>query len=229
MIGIVTAMNCEAAYLESVMKEPSKKKIGAWEFTAGKIGSTDIVLAVCGIGKVFAGACTQVMITGFDCTHVFNVGVAGSLDPNVKIGDIVSATAAVQHDMDTTAIGDPLGLISGINLIELPCDEAFTSDFEQFLAKQGKTLKKGIIATGDKFFKKNEDKQFVSKTFGAVAGEMEGGAVAQICYANGVKCNVIRMITDNAGEGSGEEYTVNLEECAVSLADTFAQFIASRG
>ena len=89
MTGIITAMNCEAAYLESVMKDTEKKKIGAWEFTTGKIGSTQLVLAVCGIGKVFAGSCAQTMITSFGCTHIFNVGVAGSLDPKVKIGDIV--------------------------------------------------------------------------------------------------------------------------------------------
>lgn len=229
MTGIITAMNCEAAYLESVMKDTAKKKIGAWEFTTGKIGSTQLVLAVCGIGKVFAGSCAQTMITSFGCTHIFNVGVAGSLDPKVKIGDIVCATAAVQHDMDTSAIGDPIGLISGIDLVELPCDEAFAAEFEQFLAGQGKALCKGIIATGDKFIKLGADKKFIADTFGACACEMEGGAVAQICCANGVKCSVIRIITDNADESSGEQYTVNLDECAVSLADLFAKYLTSRG
>lgn len=228
MIGIITAMNCEAEYLKNVMTDTEQKKIGAWTFTAGSLGSTKAVLAVCGIGKVFAGSCAQAMITAFGCTHIFNVGVAGSLDEKVKIGDIVSAEATVQHDMDTTAIGDPLGLISGLNIVEMPCDEKFTEEFEKYLNSKGRTLKKGVIATGDKFFKLTSDKELVSQRFGAIAGEMEGGAVGQMCIANGVPYNVIRMITDNAGEGSGDEYTVNLEECAVDLAATFADFIGSR-
>lgn len=228
MIGIITAMNCEAEYLKNVMTDTEQKKIGAWTFTAGSLGSTKAVLAVCGIGKVFAGSCAQAMITAFGCTHIFNVGVAGSLDEKVKIGDIVSAEATVQHDMDTTAIGDPLGLISGLNIVEMPCDEKFTEEFEKYLTSKGRTLKKGVIATGDKFFKLTSDKELVSQRFGAIAGEMEGGAVGQMCIANGVPYNVIRMITDNAGEGSGDEYTINLEECAVDLAATFADFIGSR-
>lgn len=227
MIGIITAMNCEAAYFESVMTNTQKKKIGAWEFTIGKLGNTDVVQTVCGVGKVFAGACTQAMIMSFGCTHIYNIGVAGSLDRNVKIGDIVCADAAVQHDMDTSEVGDPVGLISGINIIELPCDKELTQKFEAFLSAQGKTLKKGIIATGDRFIKKSADKQYISTTFGAVAGEMEGGAVAHICYINEVPCSVIRMITDNADEGSSDDYSVNLEECAVSLAKTFAEFIST--
>ena len=227
MIGIITAMKCEADYLKKVMTDTQQKKIGAWTFTVGSLGKQQAVLAVCGVGKVFAGACTQTMITAFDCSHIYNVGVAGSLDESVKIGDIVSASATVQHDMDTTAIGDPIGLISGLNIVEMPCDEKFTQDFEKYLSSNGRTLRKGIIATGDKFFKETSDKKKVSQLFGAAAGEMEGGAVGQMCTANGVPYNVIRMITDNAGEDSGNEYAVNLEECAVDLARTFADFIKS--
>ena len=225
MIGIITAMSCEADYFKTVMTDTEQKKIGAWSFTTGSIGSTKAVLAVCGVGKVFAGSCAQTMISAFDCDHIYNVGVAGSLDKNVKIGDIVSAKATVQHDMDTTAVGDPIGLISGLNIVEMPCDETFTEKFERFVSSKGKILRKGIIATGDKFFKLTSDKELVSERFGAVAGEMEGGAVGQMCIANNVPYNVIRMITDNAGEDSGNEYAVNLEECAVDLASTFADFI----
>lgn len=228
MIGIITAMSCEAAYLESVMHSVSKRRLGAWTFTVGKLGNTQAVLAVCGVGKVFAGSCAQTMITGFDCTHIFNVGVAGSLDESVDIGDIVSADAAVQHDMDTSALGDPIGLISGIDLVELPCDKAFNDSFAKFLSGNGKALKTGVIATGDKFVSKAEDKKTIAQRFGAAACEMEGGAIAQMCYANSVPCNVIRMITDKASEASGEEYTVNLDEFAVTLAQLFADFITSK-
>ncbi len=224
MIGIITAMKCEAEYLKNVMTDTQQKKIGAWTFTVGYLGKQQAVLAVCGVGKVFAGACTQTMITSFDCTHIYNVGVAGSLDENVKIGDIVCASATVQHDMDTTAVGDPISLISGLNIVEMPCDEKFTQDLEKYLSSKGKALRKGIIATGDKFFKETSEKETISQRFGAAAGEMEGGAVGQICIANSVPYNVIRIITDNACEESGNEYAVYLEKCAVELAKTFADF-----
>ncbi len=227
MIGIITAMKCEAEYLKNAMTDTEQKKIGAWTFTIGFFGKQQAVLAVCGVGKVFAGACTQTMITSFGCTHIYNVGVAGTLDENVKIGDIVCASATVQHDMDTTAVGDPIGLISGLNIVEMPCDEKFTQEFEKYLSSKSKALQKGIIATGDKFFKETSEKETISQRFGAAAGEMEGGAVGQISIANGVPYNVIRMITDNAGEDSGNEYAVNLEECAVELAKIFADFFIS--
>lgn len=227
MIGIITAMSCEAEMLESVMQNVSSRKLGAWNFTLGTIGETQAVLAVCGVGKVFAGSCAQTMIINFNCTHIFSVGVAGSLEKSVAIGDIICADATVQYDMDTSAIGDPVGLISGLNVIQMPCDSGFTERFADFLADRGRTLKTGIIATGDKFVSKYCDKTAISESFGALACEMEGGAVGQICHANQIPYNVIRMITDNASEGSGNEYTVNLEEIAAALAKLFADFFKS--
>ena len=226
MIGIVTAMSCEAEEVRKALTDAVTEIIGAVEYTKGFIGSTEAVVAVCGIGKVFAGACAQTMIVNYGCSHIFNIGVAGSLSDSLDIKQIISASATVQHDMDTSAIGDPVGLISGINVIEIPCDGNFTEGFSEFLCAKGEKLSKGIIATGDRFIKTEEDRKYLSETFNAVAGEMEGAAVGQICYANGVPYNDVRMITDKAGNSANDEYTCNLEECAVRLAQLFIEYIA---
>ena len=228
MIGIITAMNCEAEKLREMLSDSRSEKLGASVYTRGRLGKTEVVVSVCGIGKVFAGACAQTMIVDFGCTHIFNIGAAGSLSEKVGIGDIITASATVQYDMDTSALGDPVGLISGLDVVEMECDKSFGDSFAQFAAKQGKTLKTGIIATGDKFIKRSEDKKLLAEHFGASAGEMEGAAVGQICCANGVPYNVIRVITDNASEEAGDEYSFNLEECAVYLAQLFAQYLQSK-
>ena len=208
MIGLITAMPCEAAFFESVMSDKRSVKLGTSTFTRGKIGSTEVVLSVCGVGKVFAGVCANTMIVDLGCTHIVNIGVAGSLDKNIGVGDIVSAKASVQHDMDTSAAGDPVGLISGINVIELPCDEAFHEKFAQYLSAKGKALKTGIIATGDQFIDTVEKKTLIHDRFGALVCDMEGGAIAQTAYEYAIPFAAYRCVSDTL-TGNGAEYQVN--------------------
>ena len=218
MIGLITAMPCEAAFFENIMTDKRSVKLGTSTFTRGKIGSTEVVLSVCGVGKVFAGVCANTMIVDLGCTHIVNIGVAGSLDKNIGIGD-----------MDTSAAGDPVGLISGINVIELPCDEAFHEKFAQYLSAKGKALKTGIIATGDQFINDRAKKKEIVSRFGACAVEMEGGAIGQICYANSVPYNLIRMMSDSANEDADDTYSLNRDDCAVELAKIFTDFISTLG
>lgn len=226
MIGIITAMNCEAEKLKEMLEDARADKVGMTTYYRGRFGRTEAVVAVCGVGKVFAGICTNTMIVDFGCTHIYNIGAAGSLDTTVGIGDIISATDTVQYDLDTSALGDPAGLISGLEMIELPCDAEFTKGFSQFAASKGRNIKTGIIATGDKFIKAFKDKRLIAECFGASACEMEGAAIGQVCYYNDkVPYNTIRIITDNASEDANDEYTFNLEECAVDLAQLFAQYL----
>lgn len=227
IIGIITAMSCEAKALETMLTDVKKEKVGYGTFVSGKLGDKSVVLSVCGVGKVFAGVCASIMIVNYNCNHIFNIGVAGALTQELDIGDTVCATATVQYDMDTSAVGDPVGLISGINVVELPCDEKTAQDLESFYAAKSIKLKKGIIASGDRFFKGADERLPVAERFGACAGEMEGAAVGQICYANSVPYNVIRAITDKAGGDAGQQYIDNLEDCATKLAQTFADFIRS--
>lgn len=227
MTGIITAMKCEADAIEARLTDVRKEKVGYGTFICGKLGNTDVVLSVCGVGKVFAGVCASIMIVNFKCSHLFNIGVAGALTDELEIGDTVSASATVQYDMDTSAVGDPVGLISGINVIQLPCDNHFTEEYISFCSKGGKAVKTGIIATGDKFFKGADQRLPVAEQFGAIVGEMEGAAVGQVCYANSVPYNVLRVITDKASPTAGDQYAENLEACAVDLSQTFADYLES--
>ena len=117
IIGIIGAMDIEVDSLISSMSEKTEKIISSIRFVQGKLYGKDIVIAKCGIGKVFAAICTQTMILEFAPSVIINTGVAGSLVKGFNVLDVAVATSVVQHDMDTSAIGDPKGLISGINVI----------------------------------------------------------------------------------------------------------------
>ena len=210
MVGIIAAMNIEAENLISAMKKPHREKIGALEFVTGNINSEDCVVAVCGVGKVNAAVCTQTMILTYRPSRIINTGVAGGTDPRVNIGDIVLASRLVQHDMDTTAVGDEPGLLSlpGGSRVYIETDRALLSRLEDICADMNQTYITGTVATGDQFISGMEKRLSIGGKFGALACEMEGGAVAQTCYLSGVPFAVLRCISDGISDGSDlMEYT----------------------
>jgi len=155
------------------------------------------------------------MILSLGVDQVLNIGVAGALRPSLSIGDVVIAQSAVQHDMDTTPIGDPLGLISGPNIIHMPCDSHLCSLLEQSARDLGLRAETGAIATGDQFIVGTEKKAFLADTFGAAACDMEGGAIAQCCYEMKVPYAAVRAISDTR-DGDGREYMEKaMEACRV--------------
>ena len=132
-LGVIAAMKIEAEIIIAKMTDKKTESLGGIEYTTGKIGDCTVICSVCGIGKVFAGMCAQGMIIGFSPDYIINTGVAGTLDSSLSIGDIAVSSAVVQHDMDTSGIGDPPGLISGINMIEMPASEFLGSLIALFL------------------------------------------------------------------------------------------------
>ena len=206
VVGIICAMKKEADGIISAMEDVRNESVSGIDFNIGRIGKRSCVVAVCGIGKVFAALCAQTMILKYDPCLIINSGVAGGLSPELKICDIAIATALVQHDMDTSALGDPKGLISGINIIELPCDEGNASLLKKCAENEGIHVVSGIIASGDRFISEDSDKAFIRDTFGAVACEMEGAAVGQVCYVNAVPCCVMRAISDGGDDNAKMDY-----------------------
>ncbi len=207
MVGLVGAMAVEMETLMAQVEDRQEKRIGMDTFVSGRLFGQDAVLAVCGPGKINAALCAQSMILHYQPQWVLNLGVAGAGDSDVSIGDMVVATAAVQHDCDTSPIGDPVGLVSKLNLIELPCDATLRAA----LVKAASTLAdakvhEGIIATGDQFIGNGEVRSRIHARFGAKAVEMEGGAVAHACYMHGVPCGVLRSISDKANGESEMDY-----------------------
>lgn len=205
-LGIIAAMKIEAENIVAAMTEPMTETCGKIEFTVGMIGKTKIVCAVCGIGKVFAAMCAQTMIIKYSPDAVINTGVGGTLTSALTIGDAAISTYVVQHDMDTSALGDPVGLISGINIVKIPADVVLASKIAETAEEIGVKTVCGTIASGDRFVADAEIKQKIVDSFGAIACEMEGAAVGQVCYVNKVPFAVIRAISDDADGGACDDY-----------------------
>lgn len=207
MIGLIGAMAVEVEALMEQMTECSEQRIGMDLFVSGKLYGVEAVLSVCGPGKVNAALCAQSMILHYHPEWILNLGVAGAGDTDVSIGDMVVAVSAVQHDVDTSPIGDPVGMVSKINLIEIPCDASLRERLVHAASYvDGMRVHEGVIATGDQFIHDGQTRSRIHELFHAKAVEMEGGAVAQACYMHGVPCGVLRSISDRADGQSEMDY-----------------------
>lgn len=219
--GIIAAMKIEAELIEAAMTDKSFEECGMIKFCTGKIGASDVILSVSGIGKVFAAMCAQTMIVKYSPDVIINTGVGGTLTKELSIGDAAVSTALVQHDMDTSATGDPLGMIPTIEKIEIPADQTLTERMLGLLKAHKINARAGIIASGDQFIGDSGKKRWIAETFGAIACEMEGAAVAQVCYVNKVPFCVIRAISDDADSGACDDYPA----FAAASAKTSSQIV----
>ena len=150
--------------------------------------------------------CAEAMIVKYAPDAIVNTGVGGTLTKELSVSDIAISGAVVQHDMDTSPLGDPVGLISGINVIEIAADEKLVSKICDAARELGLKHKVGTIASGDRFIADMESKAYITDTFSAIACEMEGAAVGQVCYVNRVPFAVIRAISDDADGGACDDY-----------------------
>ncbi|MBQ9121786.1 MAG: 5'-methylthioadenosine/adenosylhomocysteine nucleosidase [Clostridia bacterium] len=224
MIGIIGAMSVEMEKLISLTEKKEETIVGSIRFTKGILFGTEAVLATCGIGKVFAGICTQTMILTFHTELIINVGVGGTLTDKLSVTDIAIADALVQHDMDTSPLGDPVGLISGINIVEIPCDKELSELLCRAAESLGIRTLRGVIASGDQFIASGEQKERITSTFGAIACEMEGAAIGQVCYVNKVRVAVVRAISDSADGSANLSYGEFTQVAAENSARVLAEF-----
>ncbi len=223
LIGIIGAMDIEVDGLVATMTDTSVKEISGIKFYCGKFGDKSVVVAKCGIGKVFASICTQAMIMEYHPDAIINSGVAGTLSSDLGVLDVAIAKNVVQHDMDTSAIGDPKGLISGINVIYIDASSKVINALENACKKKNAKFKTGTIASGDKFISQKEDKDFIKKEFSAIACEMEGASVGHVCYVNNVPFGIIRAISD--GEGAEMDYQAFASLAAKQSIEIVKNFI----
>ena len=206
MIGIIAAMNVEMESLRSYIQNPVTETISGITFVSGTLDGSEVVTAVCGIGKVFAAMCAQTMILRYKPDCIVNTGVAGTLTDKLEIGSIAVSSAVVQHDMDTSALGDPVGMISGINKVLISADQDLCDQLSACATVLGICTQTGVIASGDQFISSSERKSAIVKTFGAIACEMEGASIGQVCYVNRVPFCVLRAISDSADGSSHMDY-----------------------
>lgn len=225
-IGIISAMKIEAEKIESAMTNKKEEIIGSITFISGNIGKCSVISAVCGIGKVCAAMCTQTMIVEYAPDYIVNSGIAGTLTEELGIGDIAVSTALVQHDIDVHDLDKvPRGYHPALGMTEIPADSALADKIETIARSLSVKVKRGIIATGDQFISATEIKNTLVSSFGAIACEMEGGAVAQVCYMNGVPYVVIRSISDGANEQSFEDYPSFARYAAEKSSETVIKLV----
>lgn len=226
-IGVIGAMSVEIEALRERLEGCECTTVSGIEFYSGRLAGRDVVLAKCGIGKVFAAICAQTMILSFGVTHLINTGVGGTLTEKLSILDVAVADGLVQHDMDTSPIGDPVGLISGINKIVLPTSHKLREVALLCAERLGIKARSGIIASGDQFIANTEKKDFIKSTFGAICCEMEGAAIGHVCYVAGVECLIIRTVSDSASGEATMEYPEMVRLAAERSQGLTEQIIAS--
>ena len=214
-IGIIGAMSVEVEALKAKIENAERVFISGIEFVSGTLCGKQVVVAQCGIGKVFAAICAQTMIVKFEVTHLINTGVGGTLCEELSILDVAIADGVVQHDMDTSPIGDPIGLISGINKIVLPTSGLLADVAQKAAQMLGINSKKGIIASGDQFIASADKKKFIVDNFGAICCEMEGASIGHTCYVGNVECLIVRSISDSASGEATMEYPEMVARAAV--------------
>ena len=222
-IGIIGAMDDEVRELISRLDERRTERVSGIDFNVGKLYGKNVVVAKCGVGKVFAAICAEAMIIKYAPALVVNTGVGGALDKSLRPLDIVFAEKLVQHDMDTSPIGDPVGLISGINRVYFETDKRALQVLSTAAAELGIKHLVGTVATGDKFIAEKADKDRITDLFGATACEMEGGAIAHTAFVNDTPFMVVRAISDSADGEACMDYPTFLPQAVkISTALTLA-------
>ena len=229
-IGIIGAMQIEVEALCAAMENTETETVGNMTFVYGDLRGKRVVCAKCGIGKVFAAMCAQTMILKYAPACIINSGVAGTLSDSLSIGQIALAEQVVQHDMDTSPIGDPVGLISGINIIYIPTDPSVTEGLSVAVTAEGVPYQRGTIASGDQFICHTSDKTRIKGNFEAedkpvIACEMEGAAIGQVCYVNGVPYGILRAISDGGDEQAFADYPTFLAAAAHTATQVMLRFV----
>ena len=227
-LGIIGAMEIEVAILKSKLENAKVTKVGPMEFYEGKLAGCDVVVVMCGVGKVHAAICTQTLCCMFGVTHIVNTGVAGSLDAGLDICDVLVSTDAVQHDMDVHHLGYDVGRVPGLDVTAFAADERLrTLAFEESERIRPGHTKLGRVATGDQFVCSDGQKTKIIADTGAKCTEMEGAAIAQAAYVNHVPFVILRAISDKA-DGSAELDYPTFEKLAAANCAAVTEALAKR-
>jgi adenosylhomocysteine nucleosidase len=225
-LGIISALAEEQQGLIEAMQGASTASHGMRDYTSGLLYEIDAVCVLSRIGKVAAAMTAAILVEKYGVTHIVFTGVAGSADPAVKVGDIVVADSLVQHDMDARPLFPrfevPLTTLSAF-LSDLHLTQELAGAAEAFLRSDAAIVIKeveakefglghcrvhrGLVASGDQFINSRSHLEQLKQALPAVlAVEMEGAAVAQVCFELGIPFTVIRTISDNANEDAATDF-----------------------
>ena len=205
LTAVVGAMREEIERLEASLEEPTGGRQRPFRFTRGRLEGHQVLLAECGVGKVNAAALTQALLAEGADRLVFT-GVAGAVDPALRVGDVVIGSEAVQHDVDVTGLGYDLGEVPGSGHL-WQADPALVEAAREAAAElTNLTTVVGRVASGDTFVADAAATARISESFGALCTEMEGAAVAQVCHRWGVPFVIVRSISDSADHSAQVDF-----------------------
>jgi adenosylhomocysteine nucleosidase len=215
-IGIIGAMEEEVELLREKIKIDGIKEIAGMAFYEGFMNTHEVVIVRSGIGKVNAAICTQILIDQFQAEAIINTGVAGALSDELDIGDIVVSSDTAQHDVDATGFGYALGEIPRMDTSIFKADEKLIALAKEASKKVNEKHKVFVerIVSGDQFISNFEIKNKIYNAFKGFCTEMEGAAIAQVCYLNKIPFVIIRAISDKADHSA----EINFNEFALESA-----------
>lgn len=208
MIGIIGAMDEEVIQLKDKMEQVTITKKASMEFYKGTFQGKDAVVVRSGIGKVNAAICAQILKDDFAVDAVINTGIAGSLNNEINIGDIILSTDALQHDVDAAAFGYALGVIPRMETSTFKADERLIALAKQINEEVNSDIQTftGRVVSGDQFIASKEIKDRLIENFSPMCTEMEGAAIAQACYLNNLPFLIVRAISDKADNSAEMDY-----------------------
>ena len=226
-LGIIGAMDVEVALLKENMTGITAARHAGSDYFEGQLSGVDAVVVQCGVGKVNAALCAQILCDVYGVTHLVNTGIAGSLCADLDIGDLVVSKDAIYHDFEIGYFGRAVGEVPGMGVVAFPADEAMIET--AFAAAEGVNpghTKIGRIASGDQFVCSKEKKEKIIADTQALCTEMEGAAIAHTAYRNGVPFVILRAISDKADDSAEMDYptfeTIAAKRCAevtIALAE----------
>ena len=226
-LGIIGAMQVEVEQLVAQLEQVSAAERCGTTYYEGKLEGTDVVVVRCGVGKVNAALCVQILCDCYAVTHLVNTGIAGSLSARLDIGDLVISDKAMYHDFDCNVFGYPIGMVPGMEENFFRADPRLTE--HAFAAAEeinpGHTCI-GTVASGDQFVNQKQVKARIISDTGAMCTEMEGAAIAHAAWRNGVPFVIIRAISDKADDSADMDYptfeTIAAHRCA-AVTKAFAR------
>ena len=230
-LGIIGAMDVEVAALKEKMENPVTSIHADSAYYEGILAGCPAVVVQCGVGKVNAALCAQILISVYGVTHIVNTGIAGSLCADLDIGDLVVSRDAIHHDFDLRFWDRPIGQVPGMDVIAFPADRGLIDGaFAAAEAENPGHNRIGRVASGDQFICSAEQKQNIIANTQGICAEMEGAAIAHTAYRNGVPFVIIRAISDKADDSAQMDYptfeAIAARRCAqvtLTLARQFGQ------
>jgi adenosylhomocysteine nucleosidase len=217
-IGIIGAMENEIALLLDEMQNMQMIEKASMKFYKGEIAGKSAVVVRSGIGKVNAAVCAQILVDNFGAEAIINTGIAGSLNNDINIGDLVLSTDVVHHDMDAAGFGYPVGQIPQMQEFSFPADKKLRELAKAVCAERNleANVFEGRIVSGDQFISSREVKERIIQNVGGYAVEMEGAAIGQAAYLNGIPFLIVRCISDKADDSAELDYPA-FEKFAVKI------------